>query len=265
MREKILVLLFFVLILPLNSFAAQIGSIRASVEEGKWSLGILNDRILDKDFKVFAGSGNAVFLTGAEIDDSSAFGVEAAYGLIEKLNVFFRGGFSDRTVKTQWNDGSITEMEYKRGGFWGAGLRYLAGSPEDFMIVLNVQAVIGAGDNVETIRENGITASEISEPGEGKLSEYQGSVLFGFNWRVVDFKILPYFGFFANNSKLKSDGLKYCAGGINYDIGKFELEEKNRFGFILGSNLYLREQLSLNIEGRFKAETAVTAAINYSF
>ncbi len=266
MKKILLWTMFCVLLVPVNCFAAQIGSIRAFVEQGKWSMGIFNDRIQDKDFKVYVGTGSTILLTGAEIDDSSTVGVEAAYGLIEKLNIFFRGGFSDRTLKTDWNDGSVTEMEYEQSRFYGGGLRYLVGSPEDFMIVFNAQAAIYAGDGVNTVRENGVTASEISEPGEGKLSEYQGSVLFGFNFGFSDnVNILPYFGFSANNSKLKSDNLRYCAGGINYDIGKFELEESDRYGFILGANFSVGGQLSLNIESRFKTETAISAGINYSF
>lgn len=266
MKKLILYAMLFVLLLSGDCFAAHIGSIGAAVEQGKWKLGIFNDNVQDSEFKVRTGVGSTALLTGANIEDSNTIGVEAVYGLIENLNIVFKGGFSDRTLKTEWNDGSVTEMEYDQSTFWGYGLRYIVGSADDFIIAFNAQVAIQAGDDVETVRESGVSADEIYSPGEGKLTEIQGSVLLGFNFDFnEDASILPYFGLTANNSKLKSDNLRYRVGLTNYDIEKLELEESNRFGLVLGANLALGKKFNFNIESRFKTETAISAAITYSF
>ena len=266
MKKVIIYIVLCLLIVSGNCFAAHIGSMDKPVEQGKWKIGIFNDNVQSSKFKVRTGAGSITLLTGAKIDESSTVGLEAAYGFIDNLSIFFRGGFSDRTLRTEWDDGSVTEMEYDQSKFWGYGLRYVVGSREDIMIAFNAQVAIQAGDEVESVRENGVSPSVIYEPGEGKLTEIQGSVLFGINFDLSkDMDLMPYLGLTANNSKLKSDNLRYRVGLTDYDIGKLELKESNRFGFVAGANLALGERFSLNIEGRFKTETAVSAGISYSF
>ena len=139
------------------------------------------------------------------------------------------------------------------------------GSEDDFIIVFNAQLIAQAGDPVAAVRENGQTASQIYEAGEGKLTEHQGSVIFGLNYKLTEIDLLPYLGIVANNSKIKSDNLRYRAGVTDYNIEKIELNESNRFGIVLGLNVAVREQLSIYLESRFKNESAISAGISYKF
>ncbi|MFH1460774.1 MAG: autotransporter outer membrane beta-barrel domain-containing protein [Candidatus Omnitrophota bacterium] len=255
----------FVLITA-NVYAASIGGSWDIVEQGKFGISMVGDYISEKEFDVPSYSGPGTALTELKFKNCRDFGVKLSYGVLENLNIYLKGGFSEKEIKTTWADASKTDLEVNNGTFFGIGGKYAYWFDQDYLVAIDAQYIQHPDKSVDTVRENGITASAITSAGDIKYYEFKAAFIFGKNFELSpDLNLLPYLGLSYDKFNLRTDTINYSVSGNGYTLSPMDLDEEKNLGFILGSDLKISENVKFNVEGRFSSETAFSGNIILMF
>ena len=179
------------------------------------------------------------------------------YNIANRLDVFGVLGASD--VDTQWNQGSEVKVEGDTEFAWGIGAKlFVYEFPEQYWnirIAVNgeyrstdpgvTKALVGGADVTSGTSDTKYEIGEWQVGGtiskEFKLSE------------APEIFLVPYFGVRYSDSDVKA---KFTYSGTVYDIGS--AENKTKVGIQVGGDLLIGNNFSVNVEGRFIDETALT-------
>mgnify|MGYP001605649127 FL=1 len=257
--KKFLVLCFaFVLLVPFVSYAASIGGAETQ-GKGKAAIGLDNEYIFGKDWKFKSATLLPANGTIKDIETEKGYyaGMKAAYGLLDNLDIYVRAGASDYRVKCQVFTGSTpgdklnydTDTDFT----YGFGLKGAYALKNDWL----------AGCDLQYRRsKHEAKGKETAVSGAEDTTTYKSFVIQ--EWHVAPYiakklgDFVPYLGVRYSDAKLE---IKNPVASW----GELKAEADDNVGMFLGTDYKISEACSLNIEGRFIDERAVSAGINWKF
>ena len=262
--KKFLVLCFaFVLLVPFVSYAASIGSPETQ-GKGKAAVGFDSAFIFDRDLKFKSASGlsAAADVKEVEIDKGYQTMFKSSYGLLDNLDVYVKLGAADYDVdaaiynKNTGTKDSSEEINTDTDFAYGFGIKGKYDLNETWLIGCDLQYLMSKHKTniAETTIATG--AVESTTYNSGTLKEWHIAPYVGY--RAGNF--LPYLGVRYSDVKLN---MKNPAASGWTDDHKYEADDN--VGVFLGTDYKINEACSLNLEGRFIDERAVSAGINWKF
>jgi len=258
--KKFLVLCFaFVLLVPFVSYAASIGSPETQ-GKGKVAVGLDNEYIFGKDWKFKSATVLSANSTIKDIETEKGYyaGMKAAYGLLDNLDVYVRLGAADYEVKGQIFTGSTPGDKLKfdtdTDFAYGLGLKGTYPLKNDWLLGCDLQ-----------YRRSKHEAEHKSTPVSGAEETTTYKSFVQQEWHIAPYlarkigSFVPYLGVRYSDAKLE---IKNPASS---DFGEVEQEADDNVGVFLGTDYKMGETCSLNLEGRFIDETAMSAGISWKF
>jgi hypothetical protein len=221
----------------------------------KFALSGEYNNVLDMDLKK---NGD---VTGGEVEESYQGYAKLAVGISDNVNLYARLGAANLKEKLKWSNNTSHTIKYDNGLLWGIGGNGIYDLGNNFGIGGNLQidawfvdADSISGDNSPTFVDKGSLNN----------SEFQASLYLKYTCDL-GVKITPYAGGYYSYFDSRIDKtLKYQdTNGTIYTCG--DIKNDDNFGVLLGLDVTATDKITLNIEGRFIAETAVTCGVCYKF
>jgi len=117
---------------------------------------------------------------------------------------------------------------------------------------------------IDSITYNNIAAANITGLA-GDFNTMQISILLGYDLVLSDdMNIVPYGGITYSQFEYESQAGSFTAGGTINQAAQ-SLDSDDVLGFIAGLSLKMGNNLDVNLEGRFVAESAFSIGFNYRF
>ena len=261
--KKLLMASIIAVVLSIGSLAnaAGIGDTIEPLGNGKVSVSIINNNILEKDYEP---SGN---VTKANLDEMNETYAKIAIGAGDNLNLYVMLGMINSAELTEdWTQASTnytTKFETDSDFLWGLGSSSAYEFGNKYFIGSDFHYIAWEAD-VDKIEESGESATNIK--GGYEYYELQGSIYAGKRFESSpEISLIPYAGFFYNYSEIESDGDITCETTTAYYTHKGDIENDDKFGIMLGANMEIAKSFLLNVEGRFIAEEAFTISGTYKF
>lgn len=267
------------LVLAVGMFGVSKSAYCASVagpgtgEQGKFSIGLEQDYIFDRDLKsqdVSYSEGDAE-LSGTlkyKVKDLGRTMVRVGYQMSKNLNVYAKLGVTDSggklvsTVNGTWTDGIDNgtfdgKEEDKGNSAFAGGLGFKLTFPlkDNWIIGADAQCLTHKNDfsgeaTLRVFDDLGNLIGEETGATGGSATIYE--------WHVAPFvaksfgKFVPYVGVKYSDMQVKPEGMG-------------TLKAKNNLGVFLGADFNLSKNFSLNLEGRFVDESAMSLAAVFAF
>ena len=263
MKRIIFSALAVILCLPTAVYAASIGGAETQ-GKGKVAAGFDSAFIFDRDLKFKSASGlsAAADVKEVEIDKGYQIMLKSSYGLLDNLDVYVKLGAADYDVdaaiynKNTGAKDSSDEINTDTDFAYGLGLKGSYDLTETWLIGCDLQYLRSKHKTkiAETTIATGAIESTTYKSGtfqEWHIAPYVG-------YRAGDF--LPYLGVRYSDAKLS---MKSPADSGWTDDHKYEADDN--FGVFLGTDYKISETCSLNLEGRFIDETAMSFGAAYRF
>lgn len=259
---------------------------------GKFSLGLEYDGIFNRDMKVKSGSykqteaGMASKETypfsGDSINDvkmrSNRFFLKGSAGVHPNLDFYVKLGVSDLTWKQKYLSPGVSaerdKIDGDHGFAWGIGAKakiYETSGGLRFMADAQYMRYKVDGD----YRVNGTDLKEVIMDSDPSITDpvYNTKTTLQ-EWQIALYvnktfgQFSPYAGMKYSDAILNNELNISFTDSIGFLSKKFETKyraDKN-IGIFIGADIHIiSKKLSMNIEGRFIDETAVTVGMNYRF
>lgn len=258
--KKLCLLLSLVifLCLPVVSYAASIGGAE-TVGQGKFDISVNQDFIFGRDGKYTGAtpelSSGTTFEISSEIDSINRTMVKGSYGLSDGLDIYALLGTSDFKSTQDWtlsggtNIAGKIKLEGDSGFAYGGGVKAKKELENDWIIGCDVQYLEHRNDFSGTSENN--SPSTKSASGDVTFREWHSAPYVA--KKIGDF--VPYLGV-----KYSSVKTKYKIDWEDGSTNKYKYDSKNNVGVFLGTDWKLNDTWSLNLEGRFIDEEAVSFA-----
>lgn len=259
--KKLFLLLSLVIFLcvPVASHAAGIGGAE-TVGQGKFGISASQDFILGREGKYTGGAevGSNTTLEGSsEIDSINRTMVKGSYGLADGLDFYALLGASDFESTLPWtlSGGTNESGEYKFNGDYGVAY----GGGMKAKMELENNWIIGC--DIQYLEHR----NDFSGTNSTSTDSLVGDVTFR-EWHSASYvakkigNFVPYVG--AKYSSVKT---KYKIKWEDGSTSTLKFDSKNNVGVFLGTDWELNDTWSLNLEGRFVDETAISFSAGYKF
>ena len=225
----------------------------------KCDIGVEYNAIIDRDLDTSGGVKK-----GNDVESSQAY-AKMIFGVGDYFNVYGKLGAADFEEKITWKsdyDNRSQTLDYGSGRLWGVGGNGLYDFGNNVGVGGDVQFDMWFNE-IDSVTATNVTA--FSDAGSLKNYEFQASLYTTYTFTPAeDFKFIPYAGgYYSYFKSAVGDAIKYADTMYNYTL--VDLEGEDSFGLLVGANVAALKNFSLNIEGRFIAETAVTAGLSYRF
>ncbi|MBU4376692.1 MAG: outer membrane beta-barrel protein [Candidatus Omnitrophica bacterium] len=260
MKRLILLGIVLFLCLPMAVYAASIGGAETQ-KKGEFAVSLDSAFIFDRDlkFKSASGLGATQTIKNTEIDKGYQIMLKPSYGLFDNLDVYAKLGIADYEVNadnyvgnakyaddkidsdTNFAYGFGLKGTYELGNDWliGCDFQYLRSKHEAKV----TEAVVGGSSSSATYKKRVIQ--------EWHIAPYIAK-------RIDD--LTPYLGVRYSDMELE---IKSPSESGWTDDHKYEADDN--VGVFLGTDYKISENLTLNLEGRFVDETAMSFACTYKF
>lgn len=253
----ILINMGMVLSLAFSVQAAQVGSMVSVpldiMEEERLSINAEGSVISEIDLDTKNGISSSV-------DESTQIGLKIAYGITEGVSFYGKIGMADWSIK---NSTPMT-TEYENAPYYGGGISYMYRSESNVIVGGDIQYIMQSEVNVDSITYNNTAATNITGL-DGDFTTMQISVLLGYDLVLgEDMNIVPYGGITYSQFEYKSQAGSFTAGSTINQAAQ-SLDSDDILGFVIGTSLKMGNNLDVNIEGRFVAESALSIGFNYRF
>jgi len=239
--------------------------------KGKISVSSDNSFIFDRKFK-FKGAENIdpkpledVF--GADIESGYQVMLKTSYGVLDNLDVYAKLGWADYKIDSIFQGTRPTGtysfpfiMNTDSNLAWGLGMKGKHELGNDWLLGCDLQYMRSKHD-VKLTKKRTTEAT-----GEFKSSVMQDwHAAFSLGKRIKNF--LPYFGVRYSDARFETKGIEdQLVWGPGMDwIYNIKYKAKNNVGLFAGTDYKLGKNLSMNLEGRFIDETALTAGLTWKF
>ncbi len=248
-------LLFLSLIISLCSciavsgYAASVGGAETQ-GKGKIGVGVDQEFIFDRDMKYVKGT-EGIDWQKVEIDSMSRTMAKISYGLLDNLDLYAKLGVAGAKMKgNAYNSWSGSEGSFgantNNGFAWGLGAKATYEFAKDWLL----------GTDVQYLRDSH-SGANVSYTG---VPDWKAKYTFQ-EWQVAPYiakrigKFMPY------------AGVKYSDLRVDHkdDYGTVKFKAKDNFGCFTGLGYKITDNFSLNVEGRFIDETAMSIAGTYKF
>lgn len=259
MKKLIVLALALILCIPVVSYAASIGGVETQ-GKGKIALSMDSEYVFGRDWKAKSvtnlNAGESI--DDMETDEAWYGGARLIYGLLDNLDVYARIGASDYKVNdkhfTSGAESATDKFNTDTGLAYGIGMKGTYNINENLLLGCDLQysrSKHEARDNYSAV-----SGTELS-------TKYKSFI-------VQEWHVAPYVGYKAGNF-LPYLGVRYSDARLeitepgNTDFGEFKTEADDNFGVFVGTDYKIGENLSLNVEGRFVDETAMSVGVTYKF
>lgn len=207
----------------------------------------------------------ADFVTKRKLDELNAkiegnlYTAKLLFSSAEKFDLYVNLGHA-RDIEYKANIlGSSVKFDLEDEFVWGTGISYVFTSQDDPL-------QIGIDGNYRRITDMDYTGlcvddatyskSQLGGKVNAKWREWQVALIVGKKFDLF----IPYVG--VKYSDVKASA-KAIVSGSTYDLGS--TDSKHKVGVFAGCSIVPVEQLSIDIQGRFIDETAITAGVSYKF
>ena len=226
-------------------------------------VGIEYNGIMDKDLE---GSGS-IKTKGTEVDWCNQVYLKAALGVGSFLNIYGKLGAANLKQQIKWNDdylGRTQTLEYDEGVFWGVGTSGLYDFGNQIGLGGDFQFNMWYND-INTVDGSEVTYFQTGGSGSLENCEIQTSLYMTYTFQPAeDFRFVPYLGgYYSYFESSIDDPIKYADAVFAYELK--DLENDDKFGLLVGANISALENVAVNLECRFLAETAFTGGLSCRF
>ncbi len=268
--KKLLILIagmVFVLNIALTVNAASIGGVETQ-GKGKLSMALDSSFIYDRDYKWKSAENISA---GEEVKDGDisrgwqAF-LKTSYGLLDNLDVYVKIGMADYKLNTIFNDTlDLYSFPFRMNSdsdfAYGLGLKGKYEFVKNWLIGYDLQYLRSKQDvkitKIKTTCEpTGVFKSTVFQDWHAAL--YLGRKLKNFT---------PYLGVRYSDARIKTKELADESVWLPSEpwIHNIKFEAEYNVGVFLGTDYNITKNLSINLEGRFIDETAISTAVQYKF
>jgi hypothetical protein len=227
----------------------------------KISVGVESDYVFSRPIDA------KVDIIGGKIKDSNRNSMIAGLGVSDHFNVYARlgGGNLNEQVKWSGNSEANQTIDYQYGFIWGVGANMLYDLAHNFGIGLDAQFDM-ASNKARSI--SGKNDPLFEDGGKGTIKTYETQIATYLTYDIKmnkNVKIMPYLGgYYSFYSIYKGVAFNDSTGGW-YTTEDEKIKTKNNWGALVGTEMQFSKRLSLKVEGRFFAETALSTSLNYKF
>jgi uncharacterized protein YhjY with autotransporter beta-barrel domain len=259
MKKVILIALFLQLcIIP----AAYSASIVDSVQPlGNMNIGaaVEDNFIFERDLD---GEGST---TDAEASDTNQVYGKLMVGWSDYFNVYTKLGAVTGS-KYKFTKPRIYEYDTDAGFLWGFGLSGAYEFIENWKIAGDIQYNSWQID-VDSGRYVGEAMTNIGTPGvDNHELQATGLILADFTIKGMNAVFTPYAGVGYVYYKTETDGtITFSTASTNSASDSWSVEGDDLVSIVTGISVKMMDDLKAYAEGRFIAETAITAGLSYSF
>lgn len=240
------------------SYAADLGPIRA-LGNKKICIGIENDYVFSRPLKA------KVDIVGGKIKESNRNSMLLGLGVTDYFNVYTRLGGGNLSENVKWAGGPEQTIDYKYGFIWGVGVNASYALKNNFGLGLDAQFDM-ASNKAKSI--SGSSDPVFDDGGKGTIKIYETQIAPYLTYDIKikdDIKIMPYLGGYYSFYNIYK-GIAFVDMEDNFFTTEDEkIRNKNKLGVLGGIEISFLKRLSLKIEGRFLAETAVSTSLKYKF
>ncbi|MFA5393832.1 MAG: hypothetical protein WC338_05160 [Candidatus Ratteibacteria bacterium] len=242
-------------------------------EQGTFSIGLEQDYIFDRDLQnqdvsYFEGPAELSGTLKYKVKDLGRTMVKVGYQMSKNLNVYAKlgatnsGGKLVSTVDGTWTDGvdngTFDGKEEDKGNSafaGGMGLKLTFPLKNNWIIGTDAQYLIHQNDF------SGKATLRVYDDLGNLIGEESGSTIGSatiYEWHIAPFvaksfgKFVPYAGVKYSDMQVKSEGME-------------TLKAKNNLGVFVGADFNLSKNFSLNLEGRFVDESAMSITAVFTF
>jgi len=241
-------------------YAAALTDSTKPLGELKFATSVEGNYIFDKNIRKSTTDTKFV------IEDISQLYTKLTLGLSPYFNIYTKLGISDGgTIRKETITPAQYDIETEHNLLAGIGITGLDEIFPNWMIGIDTQFNWWKVD-VDAVSFMGGTATETS--GEIENFEVQGIVFITTNIEFIhyDWLINPYFGLKVSYFSTDTDGqihFKDSAGNL-LDTS-WALKGDDNFGIIIGTDWEVTPDFTMQIEGRFVDETALSGGVTYRF
>ncbi len=251
MRKKVFLVLGVFFLFPVVCFAAAIGGTE-TVGKGEWSIGLEQEVVFERNMENASLSGGQ--RVELEIDKAYRTMAKISYGLMDNMDMYIKLGTSEFEVDQKvFSPDESGEKDSKTDFAYGAGLKW--NMPLKKGCFLGVDAQYLRHRNKYTYTN---TSTAVYDVQEDKLTLQQ--------WHVASYigkkmgKFVPYLGVRYSDARLKSEGQSTWVAPCNW-----KSEAEDNVGIFVGTDVKLADNWTLNVEGRFIDETAMSVGSSFKF
>jgi hypothetical protein len=241
------------------SYAASLGPIRP-LGHMKASIGLEEDFVFSRPLKA------KVDITGAKIKNSNSNSLLLALGITDYVNVYTRLGGTNLSENLKWSGGAQETIDYQYGFLWGVGANASYTFKNNFGVGLDVQFDMTSS---KPKKISGTNSPAFAEGGKPTVKTYETQIApyLTYDIKVKDnLSFMPYLGgYYSFYNIYKGVAFVDSTGPGQYTTEDEKIRNKNKLGVLAGCEILFAKQLSLKIEGRFLAETAISTSLNYRF
>jgi opacity protein-like surface antigen len=228
------------------AYSASVGGAETQ-GRNKIGVGVDQEFIFDRDLKYQSGLEN-VESAKIEIDSMYRTMGKISYGLLDNLDLYVKLGTADAKVKGPMTfttvEGGTYTANTSNAFAWGLGVKGNYEFAEDWLL----------GADVQYLRHRHSADFSWGE------NSWDGKLLFQ-EWQVA-----PYLAKRIGNFTPYA-GVKYSDLRVDHKDadGKVKFKADDNFGMFVGTGYKLNDRISLNVEGRFIDETAMSFDATYRF
>lgn len=239
-----------------SALAAMVGEPMIITESGKWTISVEDNYIYKTSIKA---TGQ---VTGGEIKNVNQIYGKINYDLLKNLGIYLKIGTANLEQKLKWDIGVSQTIKYDYGLFAGAGLKC------HFPLVSNFG--VGGDAQVNWWHNKARTITGTDDPSlidKGTIDNLnaQGTIYLDYNYALNDkVSITPYAGiYYSYFRSFEEKDRTFHDSTYTYTGG--DIETRHPVGPVAGLSVKINKNLSLNIEGRFVAETAISGGASFRF
>lgn len=265
MRKLIVLSLAVLFCLPLAVYASSIGGAETQ-GQGKFAIGLDQEFVFDRDLKLL-DFGTTDERDKTEIDSAYRTMVKASYGVLDNLDIYVKLGTADfkrksthrtRYSATDWDD-DTAKLKGENALAYGIGMKGKYDFENNWIIGCDIQ-YLGHKNNLKGT-DTWITRDDPNRTGVDTL---EGKATFQ-EWHIAPYiakkigNFVPYLG--VRYSDLRQNYKEVEEDGDS----KIKFKADDNVGVFVGTDYKIGKNVSLNLEGRFIDETAISLGTTYKF
>jgi len=225
----------------------------------KYAISVEDNFIFGRDLEADSGK------TEANTDDTQQVYGKVTFGWTDNFNVYTKLG-SVLSSKYRFATPSTFEYETDAGLLWGVGMTGMYEVMDDFKAGAEIQFNSWEVD-VEEVRWVGVPGTSITNP---QINNYElqvtGVLLYDYALPDIKTVLSPYvalgYQYFSSET---DDTISFSTATQGNTTDNWEVENEDVFLIVTGINVKYMDNLKLSLEGRFMAETALSAGLTVTF
>lgn len=245
-----------------SASAAPVGSTQ-TITQGHFDTGVTYNHVFQEDLHSKDGDSDVK----EKVSGSDQVYATIGYGMFqnERYGIDFTGKLGAGNIKVKSSiDGDTEEDNFSMGFLWGVASKMVYHFDQPVSMAFHAQYNEWYPD-LDNIRSNGDVVSGVDSTKNLRVQDFQAAILFNAYFDTKKQNGLSYNVYAGPSFKwLNLSGAKVTYQGVESDF--VSSRTKHICGAVVGMDIMaLSDALTLNIEGRFISEYALTLSIHYQF